>query len=716
MFVGRKDILQQIQACFSSDESYSHMFALIGNGGMGKTQIALQYIQTCSKDFERVFWIQSDSETRLQESFRGIARGLRLDDTGEGDTVTKQVLMDISRDPRKTLLVYDSLDATELLNLLALEHSPKWKQSPNISILVTTRNRRCLQQDELVCHAFVDTLDPHDAVVLLSKSAFASLARNAEESHQIKTICDALGCFPLGIQQAASYIKVTGTPLPQYLKQLRQEPRVTLGHARNWELSQKTVLTVWEDSMARIEAEHPFSAKLLSVVSFLDSSIPYSLFEMVHRFSVATLQSGQHPSPSQSQIEWIFESAHGSSAWSTATLHLCTTELQKLSMVKTSSHANGDTSLTLHALVQQWGRLRLPPSRQKEALSMAASLVHLWALELQRQHQAPADSYAAYVHQRQLLSHAYSCMESSSQVIRLDMAEFVPTECTVTFGMLLVHENKHDSAERMLNIALKRGSNDDNTTSSTLRTLSLALRRQRKFEGALLAQQEAIKLLRDTDHPRDRNISQIFRAQAELATIHRDLGNLEEALNLQSRVVDKFKAYLGEASLETLHEMSCLAIVLKRGGDFGQALHLEQRVLRVYRDEFGDRIEIWDKMRNLAITFYHLRRYDEAVSLEQEVLKGKSKLYGQDHVETASAMQNLATTYRHLGRYREALGLYSRALTIRESVLGHRDGKTRKTAKHLSEVERELLEDFDEIPPSTTVKPGVRVDSGIGLE
>lgn len=713
----------------SPDKSDCPVFVLLGNGGMGKTQIALRYINTHLEPGRRVLWIQSDSEARMQESFRSIARALGISDHGDGTAVGKQVLTRVSAEPQVTLLVYDNMDSIDLFDTINSQHLPRWESSGLVKVLITTRIREYMQlhvqAGTQVGHAVVEALERQDAITLLSKTLSDTQTESIESNSSIASICDDLGCLPLGIQQASSYITVTGTLPQQYLVQLREEPKHTLtyGNLKNSSGShhKKTVWTVWEDSLWQIEMRHPFAAKLFCLCGFLGTDIPYSLFHMAHRFFLTTSSKhGQHLSLVKHQIKWIFETNFASSPWTTARLHLSAIELQNFSMAKTSSDGDGGTSLTLHTLVQQWIRLRLPLEQQRAFISMAASLIYSCAQELQSQHKAPADSRATYLHQRHLLTHAYSCIEFSAKVLGVNIAEIIPLDCATQFAMLLIHEREYASAEQMLRVsrqvAAQHGSNHAEAETSALRALSLALRRQRKLSEALSVQQEAIERLHELDVLLRLPVGQALRAKAELATIYRDLKRYDDALVLQSTVVDSAQECFGESSLETLHEMSCLGILAKRADDYQRALPIEEKVLHLYEEHFPGRLEMWDAMRSLAITYYYLGRDGEAIKLELRVLAAKTKLYGPDHLETASAMQNLATTYKDTGDYQEASRYYSEALKIRQSVLGSSDDKTRKTARHLAEVQVLLKHSDVRTSSADFHKRDRRVDSGISMD
>ena len=82
-FWGREDALQSIQRALAPEERHRFLkkFALYGMGGVGKTQIALQYVNQCRDDYKAIFWISADSTISIGQSFRECARILGLAQT-----------------------------------------------------------------------------------------------------------------------------------------------------------------------------------------------------------------------------------------------------------------------------------------------------------------------------------------------------------------------------------------------------------------------------------------------------------------------------------------------------------------------------------------------------------------------------------------------------------------------------------------------------------
>jgi predicted ATP-dependent serine protease len=84
-FSCREDVLKDLNQYLGAevDASSLRSMALFGMGGVGKTQIAIQYAYRNLDKFDIVLWIAADNSLSVGQSFRSIAEGLGLLETDE---------------------------------------------------------------------------------------------------------------------------------------------------------------------------------------------------------------------------------------------------------------------------------------------------------------------------------------------------------------------------------------------------------------------------------------------------------------------------------------------------------------------------------------------------------------------------------------------------------------------------------------------------------
>ena len=97
-FFGRTEIFDLMTAHFRPDRTSSFKpvsMALYGMGGVGKTSIALEYAYRRLKDYDAIFWVVGETQSRMAQSFTDIALTLGLDEAHENsqDQATNRCLV-----------------------------------------------------------------------------------------------------------------------------------------------------------------------------------------------------------------------------------------------------------------------------------------------------------------------------------------------------------------------------------------------------------------------------------------------------------------------------------------------------------------------------------------------------------------------------------------------------------------------------------------------
>ncbi|KAK3947111.1 P-loop containing nucleoside triphosphate hydrolase protein [Pseudoneurospora amorphoporcata] len=144
-FVNRGDVLDQIDQRCSEPAG---RVALVGLGGVGKSQLAIEYAhRTAEKEPDRwVFWVHAGTQARVEEGLKAIADAVKLPGRGQPEADVPQLVYTWLSNERKHrwIVILDSADDVDVF--FDAGSNPKrrplaayFPQSPNGSLLVTTR-------------------------------------------------------------------------------------------------------------------------------------------------------------------------------------------------------------------------------------------------------------------------------------------------------------------------------------------------------------------------------------------------------------------------------------------------------------------------------------------------------------------------------------------------------------------------------------------------
>ncbi|KKI98295.1 tetratricopeptide repeat family protein, partial [Prochlorothrix hollandica PCC 9006 = CALU 1027] len=96
-----------------------------------------------------------------------------------------------------------------------------------------------------------------------------------------------------------------------------------------------------------------------------------------------------------------------------------------------------------------------------------------------------------------------------------------------------------------------------------------------------------------------------------------------------------------------------------------------QRSLAIREQELGaNHPDTAQGLNNLALLYYSMGRYEEALPLYRRSLAICEQELGANHPDTATSLNNLAGLYKSMGRYEEAEPYYLQAVSVFAQTLG----------------------------------------------
>ncbi|MFI2352386.1 FxSxx-COOH system tetratricopeptide repeat protein [Streptomyces sp. NPDC019443] len=261
-FTGRDATLRELRQRLTSVNDVA-MLVVHGLGGVGKTQLAVEYAYRYLSKYRFVAFVDAEHPDLVASQFVSLARELGLAEVSS-DQVIPRVYGKLL-DRRPWLIIFDNGEKPGTLT-----HAlPSGGLASNGHVIVTTRVSGWSSRAGVID---LDVFTRRESVELLVRRVPDMTAAVADR------IAEQLGDLPLALEQAAGYMGYNHTAPEEYLTLLmsRLEDMIARG-----ELTDRpaVVATLWQLSVRRLETDQPQAVRLLELCALLaPEPIPLDLF------------------------------------------------------------------------------------------------------------------------------------------------------------------------------------------------------------------------------------------------------------------------------------------------------------------------------------------------------------------------------------------------------------------------------------------------------
>ena len=241
--------------------------SLRGMGGLGKTQLAIEYAHRHAADYDVVWFIASENPALLPDQFSGLAAALGLP-TATDPTSLRITVHQGLREIDRWLLIFDNAeDVGDLRPWI-----PSLPLAPGRvgHALVTTRRGGFGSVGRVVD---LDLLSENEAVALL-RTRIPGI-----DSTVAGRIGELLDHLPLAVEQATAYLERTGMDPAAYADLLHTRLGDMLERGADPQRGEKAISTLWQLSLDRLAAANPAGVQLIEICAHLaPEPIPLDLF------------------------------------------------------------------------------------------------------------------------------------------------------------------------------------------------------------------------------------------------------------------------------------------------------------------------------------------------------------------------------------------------------------------------------------------------------
>ncbi|KAF2788012.1 hypothetical protein K505DRAFT_117610, partial [Melanomma pulvis-pyrius CBS 109.77] len=288
-FVDRPDILAWVRNKCAQPGARA---ALVGLGGVGKSQLAIQYAHSLRNATPPrfVFWVYASTQARFKEAYRDIADRLqlpgRLDPKVDILRLVSNWLCDETNG--QWMIILDNADDIEVfypkqgrakvkqLGSFVTSLTDYLPQSCNGSILITSRSHDTAARlaGGHTNIKEIDRLDEGQALQLLQNKL-----HDTPSSEDTSNLLRTLDYLPLAITQAAAYIHrhAPRATISSYINEFQRSDQSKenllnqdAGDLRRDRSASNAVVTTWQITFRSVQRERRSAAELLSLMSFFN--------------------------------------------------------------------------------------------------------------------------------------------------------------------------------------------------------------------------------------------------------------------------------------------------------------------------------------------------------------------------------------------------------------------------------------------------------------
>lgn len=640
-FSGRDELLGELRGRLHQEGSAVAVVpaqALYGLGGVGKTQLALEYAHRYQADYNLIWWIEAEAPGAIPAGLATLAPRLGLVDdpnqVADQEQLAAAVLEALRRRSR-WLLVFDNVPDRQQLK-------PYLPQGDG-QVLITSRYPVWGGTAQPVK---VDTFSRAESV------AFVTRRTGAQDASIADALAEELGDLALALEQAAAYLEQTGMPLPEYLELFRHRREELLGRGEPTAY-QATVDTTWQlaiEQVATIQPSGQHGIALLRLCAFLSpEGIPLDLL---------TGHSDQLPE----ELAVV--------ARDQLTLQDAVAALYRYSLVD-----RDQAGLRIHRLVQAVVRARLS---EDDRLHWAETTVSLLLAGFPLNY---SDLTSWPIYQR-LLPHVLAAADHAARLgVAGEQTGWLLSQASGYLRRRGQPRQARPLAERALTVTEAVPVPNQREVGDRHDELGRVLRDLGDLTGARVELEQSLeigKTLYGPEHP------DVAATRANLGGVLRALGDLTGArVELEQSLVI-LEAANDPDDTQLAAALNNLGHVLIELGDFDGARARLEESLAITEAALGPSHPYAATTRiNLGGVLQRSGDFTEARVQFEKALEIDEAAYGPDHPEVATDRWNLGVLLVDLGDLTGARGQLAQTLAIYEAAYGDNHPSTKAVRRML---------------------------------
>lgn len=649
-FTGRETLLEELRTGLDTAVTAVLPHALHGLGGVGKTQVAIEYAYRNMSSYDIVWWIPADQPELVRSSLAALAPHLGLPPvsaTGVQDAANA-VLNALRRGKpySRWLLIFDNADQPEDVNQLI-------PRGPGHA-LVTSRNHRW--------QGIVDTIPVNVFSRAESVQFLAKRVPKAISSAAADQLADELGDLPLALEQAGALQAETGMPAQEYLELLQEHAREVLTESKPSEYP-VPMTAAWRISVGKLSDANSAALELLRCCAFFGPEpIPRDVFR----------HGLQEPGSKLTEILAspiiLARVIRDIARFALATIDPSTRTIQVHRLIQ--ALLRDDLSADDQAQFRHEVHLLLAsaapadPYDETKWPRFAELVAHIAAPQVNRCQDPGVRKFAldmiGYLYRSADYPSARVFAERFLRQWTVDSGEDHPDVLVLRryLGNVLRDQGEYQAANDMVGPALEQARHVFGPSHEV--TLDLAtshgadLRALGEFAAAQELDEHSVRLSEEVFGPA---APETLRARDSLALDYGLMGEYVACRDLHQRTyLEQSQASVGVTKIDVLASWGGLSRAVRLAGDYNAARLLAEDAYEFGRQELGpdNPWTLWTG-KELSISLRVSGESQADLELASDLLGRFERQLGRGHPDTLAMANGLANTLRTVGQIEEAL-------------------------------------------------------------
>ncbi|WP_053749994.1 FxSxx-COOH system tetratricopeptide repeat protein [Streptomyces sp. MMG1533] len=609
-FTGRDEVIDTVRGGLL-DARRAAVRVLHGPGGVGKTQVALEYAHRFAGQYDLVWWVDAEQVEQIPARYAELAARVDVAKPDAGAEINARYALEYLRTHDRWLIVLDNAEDPRQLRT--------WLPEGSGHVLITARDPAW---KKIVPALPLGVFSRTESLAYLNGQLPTLTDRTAD------ALADALGDLPLALAHAAGALS-EGTPPDHYLQLLRTNTAELLndGEVYDYPVSVAATVTIAAD---RLDAGCPEAAALLRLAAFLGPEPIPTSWLVEARGALTSIPGDPH------DIRWPRNALQPLAQYGLAVV--------------------GPDAFQVHRLTQAVVRHVTADQAMGPVQDVAALLAAV----------DPGDPELpeAWPEWASLTQHLTAALDAM-----IDRGELRPT--FLKAANYLVRNAQPEAAHGLAGTLHETWKaslcEDDPDTLRAAHLVAVALNGMERYE-------EALPLIEDLLERRRRVLGEehpdTMSSTHDRGIALGGLGRYAEAHTTLRDVAARRESALGEDHVDALRSVSNYGYTLMQLGRLDEGHQVLTDVLarhrRALNEDHPTALAAWSY---LGSSLSSLGRHVEALHVHTEVLTRRRQLLGDRHKDTLNSAANVSQTLTDTGQYAKAEELLRSTRTrIRESL------------------------------------------------